>query len=238
MATTLGIVRPSKKRDIEGVSASSVVNLKATLFQAQEEAKRTKLGGAGGRDPIRKQLVIKKNAGIEARMLKDEQEAAKRLDPTEELSKKMARYEDMVQRGEIDQGERFLVDFEMKSWQKGPEENCHAPDQMAFSQPQDEGAIVAAKRLEQHMILSELGEQTRRERERVQDLKAQRQQAAQKRLALKKEQQRLKDRAAASAAKKGKEVLKKAREERKQPATVDPEDPSLLMPPPPPGVDD
>jgi len=171
-------------------------------------------------------------------MLKDEQEAAKRLDPTEELSKKMARYEDMVQRGEIDQGERFLVDFEMKSWQKGPEENCHAPDQMAFSQPQDEGAIVAAKRLEQHMILSELGEQTRRERERVQDLKAQRQQAAQKRLALKKEQQRLKDRAAASAAKKGKEVLKKAREERKQPATVDPEDPSLLMPPPPPGVDD
>eukprot|EP00960_Hanusia_phi_P005133 148439-Hanusia_phi.AAC.1 len=38
--SSLGIMRPKKRREIEGVSSSSIIDLKASLFQAEEEVSR------------------------------------------------------------------------------------------------------------------------------------------------------------------------------------------------------
>jgi len=43
--TSLGIVNPKKRREIEGVGGQSLVDLKATLFKAEDEAKRAKASG-------------------------------------------------------------------------------------------------------------------------------------------------------------------------------------------------
>lgn len=43
--TTLGIINPKKRREIEGVGGQSLVDLKSTLFKAEDEAKRAKASG-------------------------------------------------------------------------------------------------------------------------------------------------------------------------------------------------
>ena len=43
--TSLGIINPKKRREIEGVGGQSLVDLKSTLFKAEDEAKRAKASG-------------------------------------------------------------------------------------------------------------------------------------------------------------------------------------------------
>ena len=56
MASSLGIVNPKKRREIDGVSGSSMVDLKATLFQAEEHAKHARTAGVAA---PRSKLVVK-----------------------------------------------------------------------------------------------------------------------------------------------------------------------------------
>jgi hypothetical protein len=45
MSLGLGLHAPRKRQDISGVSATSMVDLKANLYKMQEDAKRAKLTG-------------------------------------------------------------------------------------------------------------------------------------------------------------------------------------------------
>jgi hypothetical protein len=67
-------VMPKKQRMIEGVGASSIVELRAQLFRSQEDAKRIKEGGSAidlreARASHKKKIdsFTKKNSGVEER---------------------------------------------------------------------------------------------------------------------------------------------------------------------------
>lgn len=116
---SLGIINPKKRREIEGVSNQSMVDLKAAMFGAEAEAKRAKASGTSGSAT---RLVVKpvaKNKGVEERMLRDRIEVEKRLDPSECLGAKMEQYHAMSGTGFRDEREKYLVDFEQKKWSEG-----------------------------------------------------------------------------------------------------------------------
>jgi len=90
---SLGIVNPKKRREIEGVSNTSLIDLKATLFSAEETAKRSKAEGVPAeRGKLRVKAPAVQNKGVEERMRRDEEERDKRMDPTETLGAKMQHY--------------------------------------------------------------------------------------------------------------------------------------------------
>ena len=65
-------VMPKKQRIIEGVGASSIVELRAQLFRSQEDAKRIKEGGGAELKEARSHRkkidsFSKKNVGVEER---------------------------------------------------------------------------------------------------------------------------------------------------------------------------
>ena len=87
MASSLGIVNPKKRREIDGVSGSSMVDLKATLFQAEEHAKHARTAGVAA---PRSKLVVKavQNKGVEERNRRDQEAEHRRNNPGASLADK------------------------------------------------------------------------------------------------------------------------------------------------------
>ncbi|GFR43914.1 hypothetical protein Agub_g5048 [Astrephomene gubernaculifera] len=112
-------VLPRKKQDIEGVSGSSILELQAQLYRAQENAK---LRASGAELPDRRTsgldvgaLMKRRNAGVEERDRKDRLEVKTTADRVGEcyaaLERKAQLYEKLA-RGEVeDEEDQFEVDF-------------------------------------------------------------------------------------------------------------------------------
>ncbi|CAI9087947.1 OLC1v1022155C1 [Oldenlandia corymbosa var. corymbosa] len=120
-------IMPKKHRAIEGVGASSILELKAQLYKSQEDSKKDRLS----RDPIhsssssvhraKKKITAHdpysaKNSGVEARAAKDKLELKAIRDGAASyaaLEKKAELYDKLV-RGEIsdeEDQEKYSVDF-------------------------------------------------------------------------------------------------------------------------------
>ncbi|KAK4440151.1 hypothetical protein Salat_0350000 [Sesamum alatum] len=135
-------IMPRKHRAIEGVGASSILELKAQLYQSQEESKRQP------KEPIhsadhhyaqhlevhRAKKIISahdsfsaKNSGVDARAAKDKLELKAVKDGSASyaaLEKKAELYDKLV-RGELSDGEdeeKYCVDFFRKGLEQDPSE--------------------------------------------------------------------------------------------------------------------
>ncbi|GLI58636.1 hypothetical protein VaNZ11_000373 [Volvox africanus] len=118
---------PRKRQDIEGVSGSSILELQAQLYQAQENAK---LRASGMDLPDRRTSGLNvaafmkgRNAGVEDRDRKDKLEVKSTADRMGEcyaaLERKAQLYEKLA-RGEVeDDDEHYEVDF-LRKGNEGP----------------------------------------------------------------------------------------------------------------------
>lgn len=114
-----------KRKDIEGVSESSIVGLKAVLFQREQEAKRFKVTGEARprtRKKAKETVWTKQNKGLAERSRRDEEalraEQKTAVDVEAKLQEKARLYEQFVSGGVAEDPEegKFLVDFQQKSW--------------------------------------------------------------------------------------------------------------------------
>ncbi|PON60388.1 hypothetical protein PanWU01x14_153740 [Parasponia andersonii] len=110
-------IMPKKHRAIAGVGPSSIVDLKAQLYQSQEEAKKAKdLAGPHAEFHRAKKKIAPhdplsaKNSGVEARALKDKLE----LKAVRDGSASYAELYEKLMRGELsdeEDKEKYSVDF-------------------------------------------------------------------------------------------------------------------------------
>ncbi|XP_022720289.1 uncharacterized protein At4g18257-like [Durio zibethinus] len=116
-------IMPKKHRNIEGVGASSILELKAQLYKSQEESKKSKeLNGSDIEYHRAKKKIARhdafsvKNSGVDARALKDKLELKAVNDGSVSyaaLEKKAELYDKLV-RGELsdeEDKEKYCVDF-------------------------------------------------------------------------------------------------------------------------------
>ncbi|MCO5548319.1 hypothetical protein L7F22_001776 [Adiantum nelumboides] len=112
-------VMPKKKKAIEGVGASSIVELRAQLYRTQEDAKRIKAGDPDAvvhRSRKKMDAFSKQNTGVEERANRDKLQLKAENDGSASyaaLEKKAQLYEKLV-RGELsdeDDREKYSVDF-------------------------------------------------------------------------------------------------------------------------------
>ncbi|XP_019082299.1 PREDICTED: uncharacterized protein At4g18257 [Camelina sativa] len=134
-------IMPKKQRAIEGVGPSSIMELKAQLYNSQEEAKLNKdLNGSDAQYHRAKERIVAKdsfsakNSGVESRNLKDKIEHKAVKDGAVSyaaLEKKAQLYEKLV-RGELsdEEGEeKYCVDF----FRKGIEHEDPKPSRSYIS---------------------------------------------------------------------------------------------------------
>ncbi|CAJ2677907.1 uncharacterized protein At4g18257-like [Trifolium pratense] len=119
-------IMPKKHRAIEGVGASSILELKAELYKSQEDSKKSReLSGPDAEYQRAKTIITSKdpysnkNSGVEARAHKDKLELKAIKDGTVNyaaLEKKAVLYDKLV-RGELsdeEDKEKYCVDFARK----------------------------------------------------------------------------------------------------------------------------
>ncbi|KAK9093563.1 hypothetical protein Syun_028474 [Stephania yunnanensis] len=128
-------IMPKKHKAINGVGASSILQLKAQLYKSQEEAKSSKPPSSSSDDlpyrsvakhkpPLRHDLFSHKNSGVDSRAHKDKLELKALQDGSlsyAALEKKAELYDKLV-RGELsdeEEKEKYSVDF----FRKGLEED-------------------------------------------------------------------------------------------------------------------
>mmetsp|Transcript_2143 Transcript_2143/g.4000 ORF Transcript_2143/g.4000 Transcript_2143/m.4000 type:complete len:244 (-) Transcript_2143:106-837(-) len=198
-------ILPKKRKKIDGLSASSIIDLKAILFQAEEDAKRSKSFD----QPFRRARKVtrlsdtlgKANSGVSARNERDEQMHAEeqRFDVDAALRKKAQLY-DRIARGEFrDSEERFLVDFDRKQCDEAADHQN--PELMSADMKMDQQRTEWEKqalrdaqqqhemdeheqqrRGEEHVLLQQICVQTRIGRDKHVQLRVRRREAAAKRL--------------------------------------------------------
>ncbi|GLU22695.1 hypothetical protein SLE2022_387520 [Rubroshorea leprosula] len=199
-------IMPKKHRAIDGVGASSILELKAQLYKSQEESKKTKeLSGPDVEYHRAKKITPRdtfsiKNSGVEARALKDKLELKAVNDGSASyaaLEKKAELYEKLV-RGELsdeEDKEKYCVDF----FQKGIEEDESQQSQAhhaSHTEPVDEDGDNDASFLfntkssgpgqtdgvldrdEHRRFVREVHEEANQAREKVSELKLRRQEQA------------------------------------------------------------
>ncbi|GLT68368.1 hypothetical protein SLA2020_406090 [Shorea laevis] len=199
-------IMPKKHRAIDGVGASSILELKAQLYKSQEESKKTKeLSGPDVEYHRAKKITPRdtfsiKNSGVEARALKDKLELKAVNDGSASytaLEKKAELYEKLV-RGELsdeEDKEKYCVDF----FQKGIEQDESQQSQAhhaSHTEPVDEDGDNDASFLfntkssgpgrtdgvldrdEHRRFVREVHEEANQAREKVSELKLQRQEQA------------------------------------------------------------
>ncbi|XP_060196077.1 uncharacterized protein At4g18257-like [Lycium barbarum] len=155
---TESTIMPKKIRPIEGVGASSILELKAQLYKSQEESKRvakeTNLPCAA--DPnyshldihrAKKKIAAKnaysaKNPGVDAREAKDklEMKAIKDGSVSYAALERKAKLYDKLVRGELSDGEdeeKYCVDFFRKGQDQGDSEQLQQHD-TSNPDPRDE----------------------------------------------------------------------------------------------------
>ncbi|CAI8617764.1 unnamed protein product [Vicia faba] len=116
-------IMPKKHRAIEGVGASSILELKAQLYKSQEDSRKSReLSGTDAEFQRAKNFIAskdhfsKKNSGVGARALKDKLELKAVNDGSVSyaaLEKKAALYDKLV-KGELsdeEDKEKYCVDF-------------------------------------------------------------------------------------------------------------------------------
>ncbi|KAL4440396.1 hypothetical protein ABPG75_003397 [Micractinium tetrahymenae] len=122
-------VQPKKRREIEGVGASSLVAMQAQVFKAQQQAALVREGKLDPEEIRARRkgsvaaLLERKNAGVAQRDARDRQEIKANLDRLSEsraaLERKAALYERLA-RGKVeDDDEKYEVDFLMKGGASG-----------------------------------------------------------------------------------------------------------------------
>ncbi|KAF3449915.1 hypothetical protein FNV43_RR05994 [Rhamnella rubrinervis] len=116
-------IMPKKHRAIAGVGASSIMDLKAQLYQSQEDSKKSKeLSGADIQFHRAKKKIVPndsfsaKNSGVDARALKDKLElkAVKDGSASYAALERKAELYDKLARGELsdeEENEKYCVDF-------------------------------------------------------------------------------------------------------------------------------
>ncbi|KAF9620388.1 hypothetical protein IFM89_011761 [Coptis chinensis] len=130
-------IMPKKHRAIEGVGASSILELKAQLYKTQEEAKKAKELAPdiefhrAKKKIVSHDVLSQKNSGVDARAHKDKLELKAVKDGSASyaaLEKKAELYDKLV-RGELpdeEEQEKYCVDF----FQKGlVEDDTERPPQ-------------------------------------------------------------------------------------------------------------
>ncbi|XP_072967553.1 uncharacterized protein At4g18257-like [Typha angustifolia] len=125
---TESVVMPKKRKAIEGVGASSIVELKAQLYRTQEEARKAKESAPDSsaefhrarKKPLVSDVLSQKNSGVESRARRDKLEMKAIKDGSVSyaaLEKKAELYE-KLKRGELpdeEEKEKYCVDFFRKS---------------------------------------------------------------------------------------------------------------------------
>uniref|UniRef100_A0A061QJ86 Cytochrome b561 ferric reductase transmembrane family protein n=1 Tax=Tetraselmis sp. GSL018 TaxID=582737 RepID=A0A061QJ86_9CHLO len=118
-------VQPKKRREIDGVSVNSIVDLKAQLYRTQEQARLRADGMIGPEDLQARRkagldvtLLSRKNAGVEERSRRDEAELQRSSDRVAEcyaaLERKAKLYEQLVRGEAPDNEDTYNVDFLQK----------------------------------------------------------------------------------------------------------------------------
>eukprot|EP00850_Spirogloea_muscicola_P019745 SM000198S05316 [mRNA] locus=s198:204581:205851:+ [translate_table: standard] len=197
-------VMPKRKRLIEGVGAASALELRAQLYQSQEDARRRAADGGADDDDQRRRTrtpYAGKNPGVEARAHRDRLQ----LKPTDgsnvyaALERKAALYE-KLQRGEApdeEEKEKYSVDFlrkgtleEERAEMDAERDGCGAGaglradlDLRTVSEAALRGAELArvGASAEHKQFVREVNAETRAARGKAQLLRMRRQQQAQKR---------------------------------------------------------
>ncbi|KAL6956386.1 hypothetical protein U1Q18_047856 [Sarracenia purpurea var. burkii] len=146
-------IMPKKHRVISGVGPSSILELKAQLYQSQEDSKRAKEQSSTHTDHIEYQRAKKKisphdplalkNSGVDSRALKDKLELKAVSDGSASyaaLERKAELYEKLA-KGELsdeEEKEKYCVDFFSKSLMKDESQQPQAPDPSATESLADE----------------------------------------------------------------------------------------------------
>ncbi|KAH7651897.1 hypothetical protein IHE45_20G086500 [Dioscorea alata] len=117
-------VMPKKHKAIEGVGASSIVELKAQLYRTQEETRKSKDSDAeflrAKKKPLSNDLFSHKNSGVDARAHRDKMELKAVNDGSVSYAalERKAELYDKLARGELpdeEDKEKYCVDFFQKS---------------------------------------------------------------------------------------------------------------------------
>ncbi|CAL0306081.1 unnamed protein product [Lupinus luteus] len=123
-------IMPKKHRAIEGVGASSIMELKAQLYQSQQDSRKSKeLGGVDfDYQRAKKKITTKdafsaKNSGVDARAHKDKLELKAVKDGAVSYAalEKKAELYDKLMRGELsdeEDKEKYCVDFFRKGFEQ------------------------------------------------------------------------------------------------------------------------
>lgn len=124
---TESAVMPKKRKIIEGVGASSIVDLKAQLYRTQEESRNTRETAPNSSEYLHAKkknhlsgLLSQKNSGVEERDKRDKLEVKALQDGSvcyAALEKKAELYEQLL-RGELpdeEEKEKYCVDFFQKN---------------------------------------------------------------------------------------------------------------------------
>lgn len=200
-------IMPKKHRAIEGVGASSILELKAQLYQSQLDFKKSKeLAGPDIQFHRAKAKITtpdtfsQKNSGVEARAHKDKLELKAVNDGSASyaaLEKKAELYEKLV-RGELsdeEDEEKYCVDFFRKGLEQDESQQSQAHDISVSEPPVDEDgentAFLFDKKFvgpgrttgtvdnnEHKRFVREVHEEANQAREKVSELKLHRQEQA------------------------------------------------------------
>ncbi|XWS12376.1 hypothetical protein CRYUN_Cryun37aG0084600 [Craigia yunnanensis] len=201
-------IMPKKHRAIEGVGASSILELKAQLYKSQEESKKSKeLNGSDVEYHRAKKKIAPhdtyslKNSGVDARALKDKLELKAVNDGSvcyAALEKKAELYDKLL-RGELsdeEDKEKYCVDFFRKGVEQEESQQPqvdHASDNLQAGEEDGEsddvpffntifvgpGRTAGIVDNDEHKrFVREVHEEVNQAREKVSELKLQRQEQA------------------------------------------------------------
>lgn len=197
-------IMPKKKREIAGVGASSIVELRAQLYRSQEDAKRIKEGDAEPslhRSRKKIDAFTKKNSGVLERANRDMLQLKAETDGSASyaaLEKKAQLYEKLVS-GEItdeEEKEKYCVDFLRKGLLedefKEIEREGRQDNSFVDENSQDTPSIIERRAgigwnshnltsgQEHNILIRQVNEETIEAREKATLLKQRRQQQAEK----------------------------------------------------------
>ncbi|XP_065878668.1 uncharacterized protein At4g18257-like [Euphorbia lathyris] len=198
-------ILPKKHRAIEGVGASSILELKAQLYKSQEEAKQSSASSDVNYHRAKKKItpynpLTAKNSGVESRDLKDKLELKAIKDGSNSyaaLEKKAELYDKLV-RGELsdeEDKEKYCVDFFRKgieveeSQQPQSHDNCASVASEEAGENNDSelfntklvgpGRTAGTMDKNEHKhFVREVHEEANEAREKVSELKVRRQEQA------------------------------------------------------------